>query len=598
MHPSYLVKLISLTTLFITITGCLESSGNDDKESNNSANIESVYHGQWVPLFNSNSYAASARSLYLDEQSLGQVIPKPGDPNIITFTPSGQSHQYEYFRAWSEGRTTQIKGSIQELSPTSSQSLPTSSARSLSTRSIADIDVVLINLANGQTETTSTNSDGNFEISDVEPGDYELNAEDGSGGVIDATINAKPSPTNIGNYTLVDAQEYNFKSSFVATENNGYSFEHHQPFLFADLTSYRGQIEIANIGTSLVEGAYVSINFNHPTIYSVELDDGADRGDGQWEAIINSVAPDSSAMLSISNLRFNPINSNETTVEIPITISDSRGNSWDDHLQLKLYKRRLNINIRGDRSGNLYGKFVFPDSSVVHFNKGLNFETYYDELPYLAGQSYQFVFFTDNDEMVYSVGLNQHPPETADFTNTGASEPDDLPEQSTLVTAGEQITSYLSAVDYDYITVDMPESLPIGELTFSEIGLLNRFVTPNNGDNNFNPGESHEFEFAISNTTANRISINRIDLATTDPYLTLTSSSIIRDIDLLEHSVTDSMGYLSTNQYYLTRRAVPHFALDVSNTAPDNHVAEITATLYTDTGSDFEIIIPIMIQAE
>ena len=314
--------------LLILISFSLFACGGESEENTQKkevtepekGTISSEFYGQWTGLVNASD------SIYINQYTLGSVVPKADDANIIIYIPEGKESGDRYVRSWRAGTTTSISGKISELG---SASVSSSGITSLSSGigGIANIEVVLLNINNGEQTRVTTNEDGEFVAETIEPGDYELEAEDSQGNEVSAEdISAAVSDTQVGTYTLVEEGEVNFKSNFTTTKNFDYSFRFHAPFLFADFTPYTGKLKITNIGGSVAEGVNATLDFNNPAIFSAELVGGIDREKGTWDIILNSMDAGDSLELEIENLRLNPQIEDQKEVEIPITLRDSRGN--------------------------------------------------------------------------------------------------------------------------------------------------------------------------------------------------------------------------------------------------------------------------------
>ena len=306
------------------------------------------------------------------------------------------------------------------------------------------IQVVVDDLNNGTTETTTTDGDGNFTVDEVIPGDtYGVTPEGG----VTVEITPQADGDNIGTVTLSDG--LNFKASIEPSKD----------IMLANGTSYSRRIQIRNVGTQTA----VACN------YQITPEGGT-----PVSGIIGTLAPGASATVNVS-VNCGTISEEKIFKKYTITVNDTINNkTWDDSVSFLFYKSTITLTVMSDFSPStpnygvhnlVQGLIISPEKTSYFFkteNTAMQNSSKTITLPRLRG-NYLIAVVTSSRETVYGIDMNifsTHLNETefisqaSSFTDTGRFEPNNIEEDAKQVSA--PIIAYLHTGDVDYyiVTVD------------------------------------------------------------------------------------------------------------------------------------------------
>jgi hypothetical protein len=302
------------------------------------------------------------------------------------------------------------------------------------------LQVVVDDLNNGTTVTTTTDGDGNFTVDEVIPGDtYGVTAEEQT-----VEITPQADGDNIGTVTLSDG--LNFKASIEPSKD----------IMLANGANYSRRIEIRNVGTQTA----VACN------YQITPEGGT-----PVSGIIGTLAPGASAAVNVS-VNCGTISDEKIFKKYAIIVNDTINNkTWNDSVSFLFYKSTITLTVMSDfiSSTSNYGVHNLVQGLIISPEKtGYFFETVIIAtqnssktitLPRLKG-NYLIAVVTSSRETVYGIDMSifsTHLSETSfisqasSFTDTGKFEPNDIEEAAKQVSA--PIIAYLHKGDVDYYIV-------------------------------------------------------------------------------------------------------------------------------------------------
>ena len=451
---------------------------------------------------------------------------------------------------------------------------------------------IYLNSQNGNHEHEElANLNEDVTISDVPPGDYEITAgvsndQNNTVTVID-TVSISEQNNVLGTFNVVEKTEYNFKTTITFPEE----------YIYANHTEYDGTITIHNIGSTEASGLNFSFDTSDPSIESVEIG-----------SIIGSIKPGESKPASIK-ISFNYIDSTSKLVQIPVSITDINGDIWKDTGYIQLYKNysiiRVNsFRVSGTSTQVLRGALISSENQITPFHVpvfGNSLKTIYK--PYIPNMSYKLVFSSPGSEFLYSAGLNEPVLINYDLQHntqniqTSDHEPNDTGGTAYSMIYGEKYDSYLRNGESDFYIFNMPDDPTLHQAVSIiynahrvDVGAHQEDI--GDGNTELNRGESVYLGIGIENIGTSNSSNVTVELATSDPNVTIVNDSNIglRTVQLMGLEIKDLEGRETTNQFY----AFPNkgFTITVHPEFPVNQT-EITVTMtateadrnktYTDT---------------
>jgi len=302
------------------------------------------------------------------------------------------------------------------------------------------IKVVVDDLYNGTTVTTTTDGNGDFFVNEVIPGDtYGVTAE---GQTVEITPQADGD--NIGTVTLSDG--LNFKASIEPSKD----------IMLADGTKYSRKIQIRNVGTQTAVACNYQITPEGGTTVS---------------GIIGTLAPGASATVNVS-VNCGTINEEKVFKKYSIIVNDTINNkTWDDSVSFLFYKSTITLTVMSDFLSstpnygvhNLVQGIIISPEKIGYFFETVTIATQNSSktitLPKLKG-NYLIAIVSSSKETVYGIDMSifsTHLNETSfisqasSFTDTGRFEPNDIEGDAKQVSA--PIIAYLHKGDVDYYIV-------------------------------------------------------------------------------------------------------------------------------------------------
>jgi len=401
--------LLVFSFVIVFFSGCGE-------ESETKVSFDNSLRGEWI-------YVDSGKKVYLDE-TFDKDYTKVDDTLLIVDEGGVDHHLIRY-----GNDSTVVKGNIYTNS---------NIARALKKspgRGIGKMDVVLKHYVDEKNnKKTESNEEGSFEFTNVQTGEYTLEAIDKQTNTkVSADIEVYDEELSIGSFKLVSADGYNFKTEYVINNSKG-------GYLFADQEQYNGKILIKNIGNK--KGIGLNYTFSSSSAYIESM---------KTEIVLGTVDINKSIEVPFS-ISFNLLDKDSVSIPIDVMIKDANGNSWYDTFFLHVYQTPLYLNI-ATKKANIKGYVI----DYAHQLKKINTSKDTVILPYLAGKSYYLVLSNPNinNETSYSIGFDTEVQGFEDFRDTSAFEPNNKETESTTLYMKDSIVSYLHEGDIDYYELKM-----------------------------------------------------------------------------------------------------------------------------------------------
>ncbi|MDR0454500.1 MAG: carboxypeptidase-like regulatory domain-containing protein [Deferribacteraceae bacterium] len=538
------LKCLSCALLiFSVLVGCGSSVDDDNRGTpNNNGDgrqhgiVPVEYRGQWV-------YVHNAQEVFLGAYT--NLTLEYTDGNIITVKNQNSADRH-LIRANSSD--VRLHGTVEGLASVSAQSsgnrLMAIGGMNLIARNLTDPNI------NGQAKT---DTDGNYSIDDLPNGSYEVIVDNNT-----VKTDLIDSDNDLGIITVINDNGCNFKSS-VKMDNR---------FIYGDYTAYNGNVIIQNIGRAECTGLEYTISTTNTYVDNFTFT----RTPG-------TLLPDRSINIPIK-VSFKYIDESEKYIPFIIEMRDVRGRVWNDRLRLKVYRSGLTVNFDSQRQ--VRGQIIVPGQNAVRINSAKTGVT----LPEMPGKEYLIVLSNPDDlayETYYSVGVNtsaNNPNSITDNVDKGNNRTD----TAKVLNLGGKTDGFLyrGAIHTFKIVMDSGISHKAVDLFVDKMGVF--YDTVGNNDGILNKGETARFDIGIHNSglsTANRVLTT---LSVTDPYITITkgSSSYCSNPNIGGGKTVDTSYYGrdSTHFSYLSNGSSNAcFQVSVLNTAPDNHIATVTATM-------------------
>lgn len=316
-------------------------------------------------------------------------------------------------------------------------------ARSLA--GIASIDLILKNVNTGDETEVAVAADGTFSEA-VPTGIYDVDGTVVDGEItyaIDTQITVEKDSTDTGKLNLAKVGLYNFDLSITGCEYDYKCYAGSQ---------YTFTITAKNTGfvaSSAVEAVIADIsshaNVSQFAIISTPIT-GAARGDSisyQFTATFSQPAED-------------------TVIEVPITLSDASGRTWEDILKINLSQYNatsVEIHAHNDAAeAQVRGYLMLEGRTPIRVNGTFNSI----KVPNKPGASYELILANQvyNQETPYAVSFATSTSDQQISNATGIigknENADDVVSGATELTPGESNIAYISAGDVDYYLINIP----------------------------------------------------------------------------------------------------------------------------------------------
>jgi hypothetical protein len=318
----------------------------------------------------------------------------------------------------------------------------TPTARSLA--GIGSIDMVLTNVNTGEATEVTVDAGGNFEET-VPTGVYDVTGTVIDGGItylLDTRITVEKDATDTGRLNLAKVGLYNFDVAISGCEY-GYKCYAGQQYTFIITARNTGFI-----ASSAVEAVITTPNHANVSQFTITSNPitGAAQGDSiqyQFTATFTQPAQD-------------------TVIEVPITLSDSSGRTWEDTLKVNLSQYpATSVNILAYNDGaaaNVRGYLMLEGRTPIRVNGASNSI----KVPNKPGASYELILANQeyNQETPYAVSFAATTSQQQISDATGIvsknESADDVLDGATQLDPSEFNIAYISAGDVDYYLINIP----------------------------------------------------------------------------------------------------------------------------------------------
>jgi len=476
MKRNVLVKVIAVCYLCVFfLPGC--DLFEPDKDTDENLDLAEELWGEWLRIDADETWYISGDSIYINDEkaSISATLIRQSD-NVIQVTESGRI----YYLYASRTANASFSGRITSFDQGSS-----SMARSVAGGK-GWINVVVDNLNNGTSIETTTDSDGNFDVEDIIPGDYHRISPEGGGSGIVMPIT---DGDDVGTITVVDGNDVNFKVGIslnnskldlnMLTASGYYQIDTDTDFSgnlrtaykYSSTPSYDFTISIQNTGGKDATAA----------TYQFSLDSGLQLNSGNRSGILGTIEPCRSKSIALNlGCSSGSISGDYTFKKINVTITDPISDkTWTDSVSLRFFKETFMINTLCD---SINGLVILPSKETFRFKKmgeywggylgpfillsdgsvgGSNYNRHFSAIvPKLTSGDYLFVFCgaTAETEIEYSLSfMSGSPPDFSSLLSfrddplgidTGRYERNDTEETATVIKGG--IRAYLHKNDIDY----------------------------------------------------------------------------------------------------------------------------------------------------
>lgn len=435
--------------------------------------VDSFFWGRWTRMDQLDEWVISDRDVVTATGTLdvststtdtislnsGIQLAKTTD-NVITVTDG--SDEYRLIRQRNMGTMRGRLVAQTTTTPLSAQGISTSSG---GLSGLGGIDVILTNIDNpSNTETVTTDSEGQWESTEIIPGeeylvepvlgdlqsDYEV--------VQESTVTVKEDGEDVGNI-IFTTEPYNFQTDYtMGTE-----------FLYADGSTYFPiTMTVRNVGSET----------NLGTNYQLSGDSGltviCDSNNGTLTDAIGSIPPDTEKSLSL-RVRCEPITDSWEDKRVNITLTSADNHVWEDSISLRFYKTRSTINLYSVNAG-VNGFIRTPEGRTIDYRTTWDGQKYSGEVdvPYYSGFVFAFCGADLGTESKYSFGIDREPEDATTmnaFYNTAAYEPNDDEFDSISVATDDVVMSYLHVTDYDFFAINESKTaMPVFTTRGTEFG--------------------------------------------------------------------------------------------------------------------------------
>jgi hypothetical protein len=322
------------------------------------------------------------------------------------------------------------------------------------TGGLGGIQVTIDNLSDtAQKKTATTDSNGEFTVQDIIPGDsYVVTVEDAEN-VVTPHVNGD----NVGTITMIDGEGINFKAGIGSVSSIIHlSVEGYKNYILTDITElyadieYQVNIVVENTGTIDATAA----------TYQLTLDSGLSLLDGAQTKLLGTIEPGKSKIIGIElECSSSSIQGDYSLKTIGIQIIDPINHkTWNDSVSLKFFRKRVCFYLTAGKNV-INGIIVIPDGKAVRFHSDPrdSYNRNYIYLPLLTDGNYTIVFCgaSAETETAYYFGVGKsldyytHVPKDENFSDAARYEPNNTEETATAL-AGNEIYAYLHKNDFDY----------------------------------------------------------------------------------------------------------------------------------------------------
>ncbi|MBI9104991.1 MAG: hypothetical protein JEY99_21425 [Spirochaetales bacterium] len=374
--------------------------------------------------------------------------------NVVSIDLGNNEKGYLYRNG---GANNRISGQVRSMSAGSS------SVRGLNVSNLGGVDVVLQNINNNANrETDTTDTEGQFEMTQVIPGDsYTLEVEDDPStpeneGLPPVEINPREDGENVGVLIITDTA-YNFKTRLIGLD---------EEFLWADGRNYEVTLSIENIGSG---------DCRSP-LYEISSPDGltvaAGGSEYDLDGIFNTIEPGVKVSIPLT-ISSSVITDDYEDLHLKISVEDYDRNVFEDTITLRFYRETMTYEFRA--LNRLSGVVLSPEKKSWWFDIP-SAGTTTVEVPYRSdGYVVVATCPTAGDEGKYSIGIDASAPSASaieaveDRDVLWAYEDNDGESNAALLSIGGTAIAYTTKGDLDYYAVTSIENFTY-ELTVSDDG--------------------------------------------------------------------------------------------------------------------------------
>jgi len=420
MKSNVFEKVIFATVCVLCVfflLGCVEPESG--------LNLAEELWGEWLRIDQDEAWYISRNSIRINERQTSKSVTLTRQSNNIIQVKEGGRIYYLYA---SRIANASFSGKVASFDDPASRSMA---------RSVAGgkgwAKVVVENLDNGTSVTTTTDAEGEFTVDNIIPGDsYKITPEQGEPVIFTPVGNGDDT----GTITVVEGDDVNFKVSIARSDYNSTDMTMLETQRYNDTGSfdfsYNFKITIQNTGKRDVTAA----------TYQLSRDSGLSMVSGSSSGVLGTIEPGKSKTIDIKlRCSSGSINGVSEFKKINVTITDTiASRTWNDSVSLRFFKETISM---GSLSGNARGMLITPANEARRSISGF--------VPKLNNEDYLFVFCgaTADTEGAYSLRVLDLPYQDAALgTDLARYEPNDTEETAAVITGS--IRAYLHKNDIDY----------------------------------------------------------------------------------------------------------------------------------------------------
>jgi len=428
MKSNVLEKVMAVCFLcVIFLAGCFHSP---EQETESSLNLTEEMWGEWLRIDKDESWYISKGSIKIGNNDITDNRPVTlikQSSNIIQVTEGSLIYYLYASRTANASFSGRVAGFDDQAS------------RSIARNGVAEgkgwITVVVDNLNNGTSTTTTTDAEGGFSVDDIIPGDdHKITPEQGEP-IIFSPIG---DGDDAGTITVVEGDDVNFKVSIKSNSyNDDMSMLTTQGYYsngggFNNNSSYSFTITIENTGGRDATAA----------TYALSLDSGLSFSSGSDTGILGTIEPGKSKTINIGLMCDpNSISGDYDYKKINVIITDTIANrTWNDSVSLRFFKETIKLQV----TGNARGMVIVPIIGTKRLSSNV-------VVPKFSSGDYIFIFCgaTADSEGEYSLKIADLPYQDGVLgIDLARYEPNNTVETATVINSG--IHAYLHKNDIDY----------------------------------------------------------------------------------------------------------------------------------------------------